>query len=176
MLLAVVLTGISFAAHAAEPVSQTAVQQAEHGMQRFMQSCMSTRTSPDLVRRAAEEAGLRLLRPEAAHVFLRGTAGYVWTEENELGNFAVALRDDGICSVFLRKVDAAILDEKVQFWLPPKESGYTTAPVSQNTGSKELKTTAYNIFHSGTPFATWVLSTSTADNANFQGVISMKRY
>lgn len=150
-------------------------RQAEYAMQRFLLMCMNTLATPNMIRDVAEKNGFRKLLAPAAAMFLSGTDGEVWAEQNKLGNFALASRADGICTLFVRRVDAAKLEAAFLSWLPPKDSGFVLAKNHLPQESLGLRTTGYNIMRNNVLFATWVLSTSVNENENFQGVISMRK-
>ncbi|MEK7810672.1 MAG: hypothetical protein AAB278_02515 [Pseudomonadota bacterium] len=151
-------------------------RQTEHAMQRFLQICMNTLTAPQMIRDIAERNGFRRLLPPAAAMFLSGADGEVWAEQNKLGNYAIAIHTDGICTLFVRKIDAGKLETAFRSWMPPKDSGFIWIENPQTQDTLGLKTTGYNIMKNNFLFATWVLSTSVNENANFQGAISMKKY
>lgn len=148
---------------------------AQHAVKRFMQLCMSSLADRKTIEESAQQLGLQRLQPKAAANFAGDTNASVWVEQNEFGNFAVGAREGNFCSVYARKVDAASLTAAFKTWLPPKESEYETEalPIFSN---QNQTTITYNIRRKGELFAVWSLSTSTVENAIYQGVISMKKF
>ncbi|MES2911586.1 MAG: hypothetical protein V4718_09375 [Pseudomonadota bacterium] len=148
---------------------------AQHALKRFMQLCMSNLADRKTIEEFAPQLGLQRLQPQAAINFTGDADASVWVEQNESGNFAVGAREGNFCSVYARKVNAASLTAAFKAWLPPKESEYQTEalPIFSN---QNQTTITYNIRRKGELFAVWSLTTSTVENAIYQGVISMKKF
>lgn len=172
-VLALMLAVCTASAYAQSPPVDE--RPAQHTIKRFMQLCMSSLADRKKVEEVAPQLGLQRLEAQAATRFVGKADASVWVEQNESGNFAVGAGEGGVCSVFVRKVDAVSLTTAFKTWLPPKESEYQTEalPVFQN---RNQTTITYNIRRGGELFAVWSLNTSTVENAIYQGVISMKKF
>lgn len=172
-VLALMLAVCSVAAHAQSPPADE--RPAQHAIKRFMQLCMSSLADRKTIEEFAQQLGLQRLQPQAAARFTGDADASVWVEQNESGNFAVGAREGNFCSVYARKVNAASLSAAFKTWLPPKESEYETEalPIFSN---QNQTTITYNIRRKGELFAVWSLTTSTVENAIYQGVISMKKF
>ncbi|MES2412661.1 MAG: hypothetical protein V4614_02585 [Pseudomonadota bacterium] len=147
---------------------------AESAMGMFLRLCMRTGAQPALVRTEAAAMGFAVLPANDASRFTGPTGGTAWSVQlKNGGQFALALDGEGVCSVYVRRVSDKALQKEASAWLPPVDSGYqalTSPPVSKDG----LDTTSWVILRDKKPFARWVLSTTAAADAPFQGVISLR--
>lgn len=147
---------------------------AQHALKRFMQLCMGSQADRRKVEEFAPQLGLQRLQAQAATGFVGNADASVWVEQNEFGQFAVGAGEGGICSVFMRRANAASLAAAFRTWLPPKESEFETEPLPVFYNRNQT-TITYNIKRKGEPFAVWSLTTTPLENTVYQGVISMRR-
>lgn len=142
-------------------------------MKVFMSACMSTHGETNLVQTMVQKLGFRQLLDSAASQFLSSAGGRACGAQTQEGNFVVASRADGVCTVFARRVDAAGLRKAVESWLPPERAGFSSTK-REEPASGDLTTVSYQISRAGQPFAAWVVSTSAAEDAPYQGAVSVK--
>lgn len=79
----------------------------------FHDSCMVYMGQDQSLNATLGSHGFKILPADAAADFLQGVTGLAWTAPRRVGEFVVALRDDGSCAVFARKVGEA--DVQAQF-------------------------------------------------------------
>lgn len=172
----VLATLFAGSALASEPLATPSLgeQQAAFTMKMFLDLCVSTRGEPQWVKAQAERLGFRPLLAEAAYRFTGPTGGQAWSVKVTGGIWALALAQNAVCTVYAQKVDAVALQKAVASWLPRPESGFATIAEPATTSASGLRTIAYQIRRDQQAFAAWVLSTSTMDDAFFQGAISLK--
>lgn len=156
------------------PPASLGEQQAEFTVRMFMNLCMSTHGEPDAVKDQAERLGFRPLLPEAASRFTGSSGGRAWSVQVTGGTWAVASGAEQVCTVYARRVDAAALRKRLVSWLPPSGSGFQTEEESHPVSDPPLNTVSYRIRRGEQPFAAWVLSTSTSEEAFFQGAVSLR--
>jgi hypothetical protein len=143
-------------------------------MKMFLDLCVSTRGEQQWVKAQAERLGFRPLLAEAANRFTGQSGGQAWSVKITGGIWALALAENGVCTVYAQKVDAVALQKVVASWVPPPDSGFETKAEPATTSASGLRTMVYQIRRGQQAFAAWVLSTSTTDDAFFQGAISLK--
>jgi hypothetical protein len=143
-------------------------------MKMFLDLCVSTRGEQQWVKVQAERQGFRPLLAEAANRFTGPSGGEAWSVKISGGIWALALAENGICTVYAQKVDAAALQRVVGSWVPPPDSGFRTEVEPATTSASGMQTVVYKIRRGQQAFAAWVLSKSTKDDAFFQGAISLK--
>jgi hypothetical protein len=178
MKIPVIALGFLFmgSAIASEPLSSRPLgeQQAAFTIKMFLDLCVSTRGEKQWVKAQAERLGFRPLIADAANRFTGSSGGQAWSVKITGGIWALALAENGVCTVYAQKVDAVALQREVAFWVPPPSSGFETEAEPATTSASGLRTMAYQIRRGKQSFAAWVLSTSTMDDAFFQGAISLK--
>lgn len=169
--LAFLLTGSALGSEtlASRPLGE---QQAAFTMKMFLDLCVSTRGEPQWVKTQAEHLGFRPLPADAASRFA-GSSGQAWSVKITGGIWALALAENGVCTVYAQKVDAVALQKVVASWVP-SDSGFETEAEPATTSASGLRTMTYQIRRDQQAFAAWVLSTSAMDDAFFQGAISLK--
>ncbi|TFZ08368.1 NMCC_0638 family (lipo)protein [Ramlibacter humi] len=164
----------AYAADAEPPASTPGEQQALYTMRMFMDLCLTPQADPQKVGEQAEKTGFRPLRPEAAKRFLGNAEGRAWAVQLAVGDWALTLDRQGVCTVWARKVDAKALEEVVSSWLPSRSTGFETEPGQPTTTPNGLRTVVYSVHRGPAPYASWVLSTSPVDGAFFQGAVSLR--
>jgi hypothetical protein len=174
-VLSLLATAASAAGESPSAAAPAGDLQAEFTMRMFMQLCMTTGGERTLVAAEADKLGFRKLAPEAASRFAGSNGGEAWGVQVTGGFFALALDTTGVCTVYARRLDADAFRRTVTSWLPPSSAGFETEAGPSTTGADGLKTTVYQIRRGGRPFAAWVVSASAAEDAFFQGAVSMRR-
>jgi len=167
---------ISGYAYASEPLASRPLgeQQAAFTMKMFLDVCVTPNGDKQLTKAQAERFGLRPLIAEVASRFTGSAGGQAWSAKISAGMWALALAEDGVCTVYAQKVDAIALQREVTSWLPTPTSGLEVKAELPTDSANGLRTMAYQIRRGQQPLAAWVLSTSTMEDAFFQGAISLK--
>ena len=71
----------------------------------FHDSCMVYLGQDQALNATLGNHGFKILPDTAAADYLQGSTGLVWAAPKGVGDFVVALRDDGSCAVFARRID-----------------------------------------------------------------------
>jgi len=167
LVTAILLAQLSSFAHGQEPSSSPAALT----MKVYMGVCVPSGGSYSIVSSAANGMRLTRLAEDKTERFLRGTPGKVWATGDENGLFALALTDDGTCTVFVRRVDSTELTALFTSWLPPAGSSFRTEKIAQKS-ENGVTTTSYAIYRDGRPYQSWVLMVS--DGGSAQGAVSVR--
>lgn len=84
------------------------------------------------------------LPPELSKHFLNGSGGKAWSFSSQDGNYAVAYKNDGVCTVFIKETDVANYISHMNDSLKriSKKSGWkvSTNNIPMFAGSNELNT------------------------------------
>ena len=77
-----------------------------------------------------KKRGVNQLSPKLADHFLNGNAGKAWSITSPDGQFAVAYRNDGVCTVFIKKADAEgfISETNINLKRITKNVGWSFSP------------------------------------------------
>ena len=73
----------------------------------FHDSCMVYLGQDQALNATLERNGFKILPVDASTDYLQGSTGIAWAAPRSLGELVVALRDDGTCAVFARRVHQA---------------------------------------------------------------------
>lgn len=73
----------------------------------FHDSCMVYLGQDQALNAALERNGFKILPADASADYLQGSTGIAWIAPKSLGELVVALRDEGTCAVFARRVREA---------------------------------------------------------------------
>ena len=77
----------------------------------FDTACMQHIGAPARLQSLMESNGLAPLQPAEAATLLQGQAGVAWMVPLASGRYAVSWADDGTCSVYAEKADAAVVQK-----------------------------------------------------------------
>lgn len=96
--------------------------------------------------------GMRIkspLPPELSKHFLSGSDGKVWSFSSPDGNYAVAYRDDGVCTVFIKETDVSNyishMNKSLQRISEKSDWSVSTNNIPMFAGEKELKTYQFTV-------------------------------
>lgn len=167
LVTAILLAEFSSFAHGQEPSSSAAALT----MKVYMGVCVPSGGNISIVSSAASNMQLTRLAENKTERFLGGAPGKVWATQDENGLFALALRDDGTCTVFVRRVAPTELTALFNSWLPPAGSVFSAKKVEQKSENGVI-TTSYAIFRDGRLYQSWVLMVS--NGGNVQGAVSVR--
>lgn len=71
----------------------------------FAKTCVKHTGKADELRTELKTAGLPVIPDQYAASFLGGAPGQAWSATNPVGEFVIAVRQDGICAVFARQAN-----------------------------------------------------------------------
>lgn len=112
---------------------------------------------------------LPVMKGGLEQVFLGGAAGTAWLLKEGDGIFALALREDGTCSVFARRADEIRVLEKVEALL---KGGFFTGK-EVDSDHKTVFTRRYYEVSAGADRLQMVVSTTREPGAQFQAAFSV---
>lgn len=78
----------------------------------YVQTCMKHFGDPAGLRSEFERQQVPQLPPEKAQYFLAGGQGSAWVIPNPFGDFVVSLRDEVVCAVHARRVNAEEVERR----------------------------------------------------------------
>lgn len=103
-------------------------------------------------------------------VFLGGAPGKAWLLRKDGGTFALAIREDGTCSVFARRADEIrVLEALTAFFKP---GGFFTAKEVDSDHEKVLTRRFYEV-KAGDEVLKMVVSTTREPQTSFQAAFSL---
>lgn len=174
LFVAMLLSGAAHAADADAPATPPGQERALYTMRMFLDLCLTPQAEPKAVIEQAEKTGFRPLKTDAAGRFLGKTSGRAWAVQLTQGEWVLSLDEKGVCTVWAHKVDPKALEEVVSSWLPLRSTGFEAEQSDPTIAPNGLRTIVYTIHRGPTPYAAWVLSTSVAEGAFFQGALSLR--
>lgn len=106
-------------------------------------TCVRHAGDVDTLAALFKERGINQLPPDLADNFLNGASGKAWSFTSPDGQFAVTYKNDGVCTVFIKKADvnAYIAEANLNLGRIAKNVGWAFSPeeVSNFAGKKALK-------------------------------------
>lgn len=171
VVLSFVLLLLSSNAASFENDSNAASLRGSTPIQLFMQICVVGRGNPELAARGAEKMGFDVAPDDRAEMYLSGNPGRAWFRNDESGAFGLTLLSNGLCSVFVHQGNPATLQESMESWLPPEDSGFSYKKEQVPQGSF-LETTAFQIFKSGRFIEQWMITTNAQPNPELVAIMT----
>lgn len=147
----------------------------------FAASCMAHYHDPEGMEQEMTGAGAEILDGEPSKkAFLDGHPGRLWLVKAKGNPYVISLRDDGMCSVFAQKADAAKVQAAFSDMalLPERKKDdkvhvVRISPEKAGPNSDTLKSIGYAWRGPGKTALFFSLTTSTSDKAPLQAMISV---
>src|SRR6266446_2337340 len=83
--------------------AQAVDEKAQTFIDLFATTCVKYFSKPDELKRELAKRGMPRVPADSEKFFLSGQEGEAWTATNAIGEFVVALNENGICAVFARR-------------------------------------------------------------------------
>ncbi len=168
---ALLIAIISCVSQASQDSSESLALRKSYPIQLYMGACVVARAQPAQAESQAKEMGFNEVKSERANQYLQGYKGKAWVSKNEHGNFAIAVQDRGLCSVFIHQGNPEKLMASMEAWLPPEGSGFSYKKESVSK-SGPLETTSYKIFRGNQLMEQWVITLSTQPGSKLVAIMS----
>ncbi|MEO5336840.1 MAG: hypothetical protein H7841_08100 [Magnetospirillum sp. WYHS-4] len=149
-----------------------AVAHADTAVGFFDRTCLKHFRDHDGLKRKVGEGGewfLPVMKGGLEQVFLGAAPGQAWLLRKDQGTFALALRDDGTCSVFARRADEIRTLEALERLF---KGGFFTA-TEVDSDHQTVFTRRYYAIRAGAETLNLVVSTTREPKAQFQAAFSL---
>ncbi|MGY1426501.1 NMCC_0638 family (lipo)protein [Lysobacter sp. A289] len=127
----------------------------------FLSACVVSHAQPAAVSEEAQRLGLKEIEDEVADRYLVELPGRAWRGDVDGNTYAVAVRFDGSCSVFVQEGNVEQLQEAIESWLPPAGSGISIAR-DQPSAPQGLQSFRY-VMQGRRVHEEWLLTVSHVD-------------
>lgn len=139
-------------------------------IQLFLQGCVSSYARESEVAAQSIRMGLAEVKGEAASKYLNHQPGRVWRGVVDAKEYAVALVQNRICTVFIHNGNGARIRAGVESWLPPTDSGIVVTRKDLEAPAG-LTSVAY-LMRGGKIKEQWVLTVASATDTPLRAMIT----
>ncbi|MFP8966292.1 NMCC_0638 family (lipo)protein [Pokkaliibacter sp. CJK22405] len=176
LLLGSMAWSVAGGARAADAQPSLDVRQANDFAQLFVNTCMAHFGDvPGLLEKL--QSSTRQIPANLNGAFLGGGEGVAFAIPNKIGRYVVALRTDGICSVFVHEADVATMEKRFTAIATNTAEGSTAEKIrdeARQEPGRGMHTVIYTwTIPKVTRKAMLTLTTAVGADADIQGMMSL---